>query len=238
MKIQDIDKVNHLIGELNSMKALIAHAENADPTECELFIKLPGDLSIRLSSEGAASTHYQGFSASSDFLRRLHRSAVEELEARRRGSSMSSRRWGWTRRREQASGSNSVLSGKGAMISWASSLLSERQGHVHRSQEISGASRRERRVGAACSGRLRAADAGDGRVPGILPARWRPDVLIAISMFDSADEAVMSNEKAADWVRNNVMEFARGMPEVMVGDALIAEVKDRPACKAVATGTR
>jgi len=52
-----------------------------------------------------------------------------------------------------------------------------------------------------------------------------PDVLIAISMFDSADEAVMSNEKAADWVRNNVMEFARGMPEVMVGDALVAEVK-------------
>ena len=26
-----------------------------------------------------------------------------------------------------------------------------------------------------------------------------PDVLIAISMFDSADEAVMSNERAADW---------------------------------------
>ena len=52
-----------------------------------------------------------------------------------------------------------------------------------------------------------------------------PDVLIAISMFDSADEAVVSNEKAADWVRNNVMELARGMPEVMVGDALVAEVK-------------
>ena len=52
-----------------------------------------------------------------------------------------------------------------------------------------------------------------------------PDVLIAISVFDSADEAVVSNEKAADWVRNNVMEFARGMPEVMVGDALVAEVK-------------
>jgi hypothetical protein len=52
-----------------------------------------------------------------------------------------------------------------------------------------------------------------------------PDVLIAISMFDNADEAVMSNEKAADWVRNNVMELARGMPEVMVGDAVVAEVK-------------
>jgi hypothetical protein len=52
-----------------------------------------------------------------------------------------------------------------------------------------------------------------------------PDVIIAISMFDSADEAIVSNEKAADWVRNNVMELARGMPEVMVGDVLVAEVK-------------
>ena len=52
-----------------------------------------------------------------------------------------------------------------------------------------------------------------------------PDALITISMFDSADEALMSNEKAVAWVRNNVMEFARGMPEIMVGDVLVAEVK-------------
>ena len=52
-----------------------------------------------------------------------------------------------------------------------------------------------------------------------------PDVIIAISMFDSADEALASNERAADWVRNNVMEFARGMPEVMVGDVLVAELR-------------
>src|ERR1700722_10464209 len=51
------------------------------------------------------------------------------------------------------------------------------------------------------------------------------DVLINISMFDSADEAFASNEKAADWVRNNVLEFTNGMPEVMTGNALIAEVK-------------
>ena len=48
---------------------------------------------------------------------------------------------------------------------------------------------------------------------------------ITISIFDSADEAFASNEKAADWVRNNVLEFIRGMPEVMVGNALIAEVR-------------
>ena len=52
-----------------------------------------------------------------------------------------------------------------------------------------------------------------------------PGVLITISIFDSADEAFASNEKAADWVRNNVLEFIRGMPEVMVGNALIAEVR-------------
>jgi len=85
MKIQDIDKVNHLIAELNGMKELIGHAERADPADCELFIKLPGDASMRLSSEGAASTHYQGFSASPEFLRRLQRLAIEELGARRAG---------------------------------------------------------------------------------------------------------------------------------------------------------
>jgi heme-degrading monooxygenase HmoA len=52
-----------------------------------------------------------------------------------------------------------------------------------------------------------------------------PDVLITNSMFDSADEAFASNETAADWVRNNVLEFTKGMPEVMIGNALIAEVK-------------
>jgi hypothetical protein len=53
-----------------------------------------------------------------------------------------------------------------------------------------------------------------------------PDVLITISRFDSADEAFASNERAADWVRNNVLEFTKGMPEVMIGNTLIAEVKE------------
>jgi heme-degrading monooxygenase HmoA len=52
-----------------------------------------------------------------------------------------------------------------------------------------------------------------------------PDVLITISMFDSADEAFASNEISANWVRNNVLEFVKGMPEVMIGNVLIAEVK-------------
>ncbi|HEY7580969.1 MAG TPA: hypothetical protein VH855_25530 [Acetobacteraceae bacterium] len=85
MKIQDIDKVNHLIGELSGMKQLIAHAEHADPADYELFIKLSGDASIRMSGEGAASTHYQGYAVSADFLAELQRLAVAELDARRRG---------------------------------------------------------------------------------------------------------------------------------------------------------
>ena len=49
------------------------------------------------------------------------------------------------------------------------------------------------------------------------------DVLISIRVFDSADEAFASNEKAASWIRENVMEFVKGMPEVMAGNVLVAE---------------
>jgi hypothetical protein len=53
-----------------------------------------------------------------------------------------------------------------------------------------------------------------------------PDVLISISMFDSADEALASAEKATSWVRHNVLEFTKGMPEVVSGRVLVAEVKE------------
>jgi hypothetical protein len=85
MKIQDIDRVNHLIAELNGIKELIGHAEHAEPADFEAFIKLPGDASIRLSGEGAASTHYSGFTASPEFLGRLQRLSIDELNAKRRG---------------------------------------------------------------------------------------------------------------------------------------------------------
>ena len=52
-----------------------------------------------------------------------------------------------------------------------------------------------------------------------------PDVLITVSMFESADDALASNETAVNWVRNNVLEFTKGMPEVMLGNVLIAEVR-------------
>lgn len=83
MKIQDIEKVNHLVAQLKGLQELMSHAGHAEPTDCELFIQLPGDASIRMSSEGASSTHYQGFSVSEDFLRSLQRLAMEEINARR-----------------------------------------------------------------------------------------------------------------------------------------------------------
>jgi hypothetical protein len=85
VKLEDIDKVNHLVAELGAVKNLIAHAERAEPADCELFIKLPGDASINMSNEGASSTHYMGFSASPEFLARLKTLAVEEFGAKRRG---------------------------------------------------------------------------------------------------------------------------------------------------------
>jgi heme-degrading monooxygenase HmoA len=51
------------------------------------------------------------------------------------------------------------------------------------------------------------------------------DVVIAMSVFETAEQALISNEMAADWVRNNVLESTTGTPEVIMGDVLISEVK-------------
>jgi hypothetical protein len=50
-------------------------------------------------------------------------------------------------------------------------------------------------------------------------------VLISVRVFESADEAFASNEIAATWIRNNVLEFTKGMPEVMAGDVRVAELR-------------
>ena len=52
-----------------------------------------------------------------------------------------------------------------------------------------------------------------------------PDELISIGVFDTADEALASNEIASNWMRNNVLKFTKGMPEVMAGNVLVAEAK-------------
>ncbi len=55
-----------------------------------------------------------------------------------------------------------------------------------------------------------------------------PDVLVSIRVFDSADEALASNEIAANWMRDNVLEFVKGMPDVMAGSVLVADGKSAP----------
>ena len=51
------------------------------------------------------------------------------------------------------------------------------------------------------------------------------NVLIAMSVFETAEQALASNEIAADWVTNNLLESKTGGPEIIVGDVLISEVK-------------
>ena len=104
-------------------------------------------------------------------------------------------------------------------------VLAEGHRYVHRRQKIPGETRRGSGVDETSSGQLCAADARAEGVPRVYLLDGGPDVIITVSMFDSADEALASNEKASDWVRNHAMEFARGMPEVMVGSVLIAEAK-------------
>ena len=52
------------------------------------------------------------------------------------------------------------------------------------------------------------------------------DVIVSITMYDTADQALASSEVAAAWVRDNVLELTKGVPEYMVGDALITEFKE------------
>ena len=54
------------------------------------------------------------------------------------------------------------------------------------------------------------------------------DVLVSVRVFDSADEALASNEIAANWMRDNVLEFVKGMPEVIAGNVLVTERKGGP----------
>lgn len=55
-----------------------------------------------------------------------------------------------------------------------------------------------------------------------------PDILVSITLFDNAEEALASSETAAEWVRDNVLEFTKGLPDVMVGNALITEPVTEP----------
>jgi Antibiotic biosynthesis monooxygenase len=51
------------------------------------------------------------------------------------------------------------------------------------------------------------------------------NVLVAMSVFETAEQAFASNEAAAAWVRNNLLESKTGAPEIIMGDVLMSEVK-------------
>jgi len=82
MKIRDIETINRLIARLGEVRQMIVAASSADATDFELFIERPGDGSIRMSREGASSTHFQGFGTSEGFLEGLRALALAEFRAR------------------------------------------------------------------------------------------------------------------------------------------------------------
>jgi hypothetical protein len=73
-----------LLKALGVVQELIARTERAEADDFELMIERGGDGSIKLSLEGADSTHYQGYAVSDGFLAKLKALALEELAARRR----------------------------------------------------------------------------------------------------------------------------------------------------------
>jgi hypothetical protein len=81
MKLADIDRVNHLVGELGEVKGLIALAERSEPAMFQLFIEAPGDASLRMSQQGASTTHSRGVAVTDGFLASLKQLAVAELRA-------------------------------------------------------------------------------------------------------------------------------------------------------------
>jgi hypothetical protein len=85
MKLTDIDRVNHLVAELADIKALIETAEHAESSAFQVFIEAPGDAGLRMSSEGASTTHARGIDASESFLGKVKQLAVAELQSRRKG---------------------------------------------------------------------------------------------------------------------------------------------------------
>ena len=81
MKLSDIDRVNHLVSELEDVKALITMAERAEDNAYQVVIEAPGDSSLHMSEEGASTTHSRGISVSAGFLAQVKQLAVAELQS-------------------------------------------------------------------------------------------------------------------------------------------------------------
>jgi hypothetical protein len=83
MKIKDVERINALLKAREEVMGLIARVERAEAGDFELMIERGGDGSIKLSEEGADSTHYQGYPVSMAFLGKLQALSLAELGARR-----------------------------------------------------------------------------------------------------------------------------------------------------------
>lgn len=82
MKLGNLDRVNHLVAELADIRSLIETAEAAEVTAFQVYIEAPGDMGLRMSEEGASTTHSRGISASKNFLAKVKQLAVAELKSR------------------------------------------------------------------------------------------------------------------------------------------------------------
>ena len=85
MKLGDIEKVNHLVAALADIRSVIHRAEQAEPSMFQLFIEAGGEANLRMSKEGASTSHSGGVSVSDEFLESLRQLALGELLARRDG---------------------------------------------------------------------------------------------------------------------------------------------------------
>lgn len=81
MKLEDLAQVNHLVNELKEVRTLIGMAERAEPAAYQVFIEAPGDSSLKMSAEGATTSHANGVAATPGFLAEVKRIAVQELRA-------------------------------------------------------------------------------------------------------------------------------------------------------------
>jgi len=82
MQLRDLERVNHLVGELDDLKTLIGLAERAEPAGYQVFIEAPGDASLKMSAEGATTSHSRGLAVSAGFLADVKRFAIAELRTR------------------------------------------------------------------------------------------------------------------------------------------------------------
>ncbi len=82
MKLGNLDRVNHLVADLEDVKSLIGLAEKVEPNAYQVFIEAPGDASLRMSEQGATTTHSRGLAVSAGFLADVKQLTINELRAR------------------------------------------------------------------------------------------------------------------------------------------------------------